>query len=95
MEPGPIGVKEGSLVGKYESLVRTMVISKGKEHSSTKENSGSAKGVTNKLQEVSNKVKTTPQTAMYDDIYGASFSGKGNCTWELDRQSIQREQDQQ
>lgn len=29
-EPGPIGVKEGSLVGKYESLVLVTLITKGK-----------------------------------------------------------------
>lgn len=30
-EPGLVGVKEGSLVGKYESLVQVIVIPKGKE----------------------------------------------------------------
>ncbi|KAJ8770310.1 hypothetical protein K2173_013264 [Erythroxylum novogranatense] len=80
-EPGPMGVKEGSLVGKYESLVQTVVIPKGKDESSTKENSSSAKGVTNKLQEVLNKVKSTPKTAIYDDLYGESFSGKLGTSW--------------
>lgn len=55
---GPIGVKDGSLVGKYESLVQITVILKGKEHSVIKEDNGSRKGMTDKLQEVMKKVKT-------------------------------------
>lgn len=36
-EPGPMGVKEGSLVGNYESLVQITIIPQGKEHTSVKE----------------------------------------------------------
>uniref|UniRef100_A0A2P2J8E0 FHA domain-containing protein n=1 Tax=Rhizophora mucronata TaxID=61149 RepID=A0A2P2J8E0_RHIMU len=81
-EPGPIGVKEGSLVGKYESLVQTMVIPKGKEQQSVKENSPAAqKGVTNRLQEVLNKVKAVPKSGKYDDLYGESLAAKVGSSW--------------
>uniref|UniRef100_A0A6M2EM76 FHA domain-containing protein n=1 Tax=Populus davidiana TaxID=266767 RepID=A0A6M2EM76_9ROSI len=80
-EPGPIGVKEGSLVGKYESLVQVTVIPKGKEQFSAKEHNASQKGVTSRLQEVLNKVKTTTKSGMYDDLYGESFAGKVGSSW--------------
>ncbi|XP_050214370.1 protein phosphatase 1 regulatory inhibitor subunit PPP1R8 homolog [Mercurialis annua] len=80
-EPGPLGVKEGSLVGKYESLIQTTMIPKGKEHPSAKENSASQRGVTTKLQEVLNKVKTAPKSGIYDELYGETFSGKLGSSW--------------
>ncbi|CAK9177158.1 unnamed protein product [Ilex paraguariensis] len=80
-EPGPVGVKEGSLVGKYESLVQITVIPKGKEQSAVKEVNASQKGVTDKLQEVLNKVKNPPKSGIYDDLYGESFSGKVGSSW--------------
>ncbi|CAI0440411.1 unnamed protein product [Linum tenue] len=85
-ESGPIGVKEGSLVGRYESLVQSVVIPKGKEvsSSSSKESSGLLQqGVTNKLQEVLTKVKTAPaqQKGLYDSLYDESFSGKLGSSW--------------
>ncbi|GAB4826448.1 hypothetical protein Ancab_033343 [Ancistrocladus abbreviatus] len=80
-EPGPIGVKEGSLVGKYESLVQITVIPKSKEQSSVTEDSVPLKGVTDKLQEVLKKVKMTPKSGIYDDLYGESFSGKVGSSW--------------
>ncbi|OVA08281.1 Forkhead-associated (FHA) domain [Macleaya cordata] len=81
-EPGPLGVKEGSLVGKYESLVQTTIIPKGKEQISSREEKISPKGVTDKLQQVLNKVKATPKTGgIYDDLYGESFSGKVGSSW--------------
>ncbi|KAI3495119.1 hypothetical protein L1887_37292 [Cichorium endivia] len=81
-EPGPMGVKEGSsLVGKYESLVQTTVIPKGKESFSIKEVSVSPKGVTDKLQEVLNKVKAPPKGGIYDDLYGESLSSKVGSSW--------------
>lgn len=80
-EPGPVGVKEGSLVGKYESLVQITVIPKGKEQSVVKEADTSQKGVTDKLQEVLKKVKTTPKVGIYDDLYGESFSAKVGSSW--------------
>lgn len=80
-EPGPVGVKEGSLVGKYESLVQITVIPKGKEQSLVKEADSSQKGVTDKLQEVLKKVKTTPKGGIYDDLYGESFSTKVGSSW--------------
>lgn len=80
-EPGPIGMKEGSLVGKYESLVQTTVIPKGKEKHYVKGENASPKGVTDKLLEVFNKVKTVPKSGIYDDLYGDSFSGKVGSSW--------------
>ncbi|XP_010686593.2 protein phosphatase 1 regulatory inhibitor subunit PPP1R8 homolog [Beta vulgaris subsp. vulgaris] len=82
-EPGPLGLKEGSLVGKYESLVQITVIPKGKGQMSVKEDNVSPKGVTNKLQEVLNKVKrpNTSKGGIYDDLYGDSFSGKVGSSW--------------
>ncbi|BAF23462.1 protein phosphatase 1 regulatory inhibitor subunit PPP1R8 homolog [Oryza sativa Japonica Group] len=68
-EPGPVGVKEGSLVGKYESLVQVTVIPKGKEQPSPKE-SASPSGVTDKLKQVLTKVKSTAKGGIYDDLYG-------------------------
>lgn len=79
-EPGPIGVKEGSLVGKYESLVQVTVIPKGKEQSSPKE-SASSSGVTDKLQQVLNKVKSTTRGGIYDDLYGDSVPAKLGSSW--------------
>lgn len=81
-ETGPVGVKEGSLVGKYGSLVQTTVIPKGKDVSSVKEDGVSQKGVTDKLQELLNKVKNTPKGGIYDDLYGESLSEKvGSSSW--------------
>ncbi|KAL9455494.1 hypothetical protein AB3S75_004841 [Citrus x aurantiifolia] len=80
-EPGPIGMKEGSLVVKYESLVQTTVIPKCKEKPSQKEENCLPKGVTDKLQEVLNKVKSGPKSGIYDDLYGDSFSGKVGSSW--------------
>ncbi|CAO2206443.1 unnamed protein product [Urochloa humidicola] len=79
-EPGPIGVKEGSLVGKYESLVQVTVIPKGKEQISPKE-STSPSGVTDKLQEVLKKVKSTTRSGIYDDLYGDSIPAKVGSSW--------------
>ncbi|CAL5006965.1 unnamed protein product [Urochloa decumbens] len=79
-EPGPIGVKEGSLVGKYESLVQVTVIPKGKEQISPKE-STSPSGVTDKLQEVLKKVKSKTRSGIYDDLYGDSIPAKVGSSW--------------
>ncbi|KAK9089932.1 hypothetical protein Scep_029014 [Stephania cephalantha] len=76
-EPGPIGVKEGSLVGKYQSLVQTTIIPKGKEQVLAGEDNVSTKGVTEKLQQALNKVKSAPKNGgIYDDLYGDSFTSK-------------------
>ncbi|KAK4371536.1 hypothetical protein RND71_011011 [Anisodus tanguticus] len=75
-EPGPVGVKEGSLVGKYESLVEITVIPKGKEQFSVKDFNVSQTGVTDKLKQVLNKVKNPPKGGIYDDLYGESGPGK-------------------
>ncbi|KAJ4975747.1 hypothetical protein NE237_000853 [Protea cynaroides] len=81
-EPGPVGVKEGSLVGKYESLVQITVVPKGKEHVLSRGDNISPKGVTDKLQQVLNKVKASPKTGgIYNDLYGESFSGKVGSSW--------------
>lgn len=84
-EPGPLGLKEGSLVGKYESLVQITVIPKGKGQPVIKEENVSQKGVTDKLQEVLNKVKntSTSNSTIYDDLYGESFAGKVGSSWAL------------
>lgn len=81
-EPGPMGLKEGSsLVGKYESLVQTTIIPKGKEFTSSV--SVSSKGVTDKLQQVLNRVKAPPppKGGIYDDLYGESLSSKVGSSW--------------
>lgn len=80
-EPGPVGVKEGSLVGKYESLVQITVVPKGKEQNSVKGDNSSQKDVTDKLQEVLNKVKGAPRSGIYDDLYGESFKGQVGSSW--------------
>lgn len=80
-EPGPVGVKEGSLVGKYESLVQVTVIPKGQEQSSPKLENASSKGVTDKLQQVMNKVKATPKAGIYDGLYEDSVPGKMGSSW--------------
>lgn len=80
-EPGPQGVKEGSLVGKYESLVQTTIIPKGKEQSLVKEYNALQKGVSDKLREVFDKVKNVPKGGIYDDLYGETFSGKVGTSW--------------
>ncbi|XP_022927131.1 protein phosphatase 1 regulatory inhibitor subunit PPP1R8 homolog [Cucurbita moschata] len=80
-EPGPIGVKEGSLVGKYESLVQTTIIPKGKEQSSLRGDNICPKGVTGKLQEILNRVKNPSKSGIYDDLYGESFSGNVGSSW--------------
>ncbi|KAK9057418.1 hypothetical protein SSX86_022253 [Deinandra increscens subsp. villosa] len=72
-EPGPMGVKEGSsLVGKYESLVQTTIVPLGGKES--KEVGVSPKGVTDKLQQVLNRVKAPAKGGIYDDLYGDSLS---------------------
>ncbi|CAL9161964.1 protein phosphatase 1 regulatory inhibitor subunit PPP1R8 homolog [Musa acuminata AAA Group] len=80
-EPGPIGVKEGSLVGKYESLVQVTVIPKGKEQIAQNDEGVSPRGVTDKLQYILNKVKSTPKSGIYDDLYGDALSGKVGSSW--------------
>ncbi|XP_076894685.1 protein phosphatase 1 regulatory inhibitor subunit PPP1R8 homolog [Bidens hawaiensis] len=78
-EPGPAGVKEGSsLVGKYESLVQTTVIPLSLPR--TKEVGVSPKGgVTDKLQQVLNRVKAPAKGGIYDDLYGES--SKVSSSW--------------
>ncbi|KAL8469261.1 hypothetical protein ACS0TY_032184 [Phlomoides rotata] len=81
-EPGPMGVKEGSLVGKYESLVQITVIPKGKEQTPVKQATISQTGVTEKLQQVLNKVKAPAKSGgIYDDLYGDSISVKVGSSW--------------
>ncbi|KAE8686357.1 C2 and GRAM domain-containing protein [Hibiscus syriacus] len=80
-EPGTLGVKEGSLFGKYESLVQTTLIPKGKDQSSIKEENVIQKGATDKLQEVLDKVKNAPKGGIYDDLYGESLSDKVGSSW--------------
>lgn len=69
-ESGPIGVKEGSLVGKYESLVQVTLIPKGKGKEE-KAFTGTTRGVTDRLQEAMKKLKGGgPKGGIYDDLYG-------------------------
>ncbi|KAK4759703.1 hypothetical protein SAY87_022834 [Trapa incisa] len=79
-EPGPMGVKEGSLVGKYESLVHTTIIPKGKEPTLLKEDNSQG-GITEKLKEALNKVKNPQKVGISDDLYGEAFSGKVGSSW--------------
>ncbi|PIN13268.1 Nuclear inhibitor of phosphatase-1 [Handroanthus impetiginosus] len=81
-EPGPMGVKEGSLVGKYESLVQVTVIPKGKEQSSVKEAIVPQTGMTERLKQVLNKVKAPAKSGgIYDDLYGESLSVTVGSSW--------------
>lgn len=79
-EPGPVGVKEGSLVGKYESLVQVTLIPKGKG----KEEKAFAgnRGVTDRLQEAMKKLKGGPKGGIYDDLYsGDSLTKAVGTSW--------------
>ncbi|KAK6149608.1 hypothetical protein DH2020_017133 [Rehmannia glutinosa] len=81
-EPGPVGVKEGSLVGKYESLVQITVIPKGMEQTPVNPATVPQTGVTEKLKQVLNKVKAPANSGgIYDDLYGESFSVKVGSSW--------------
>ncbi|EOA12704.1 hypothetical protein CARUB_v10027997mg [Capsella rubella] len=73
-EPGPINVKEGSLVGKYESLVQVTLIPKGKEKED-KSLTGT-RGVTDRLQEAMTLLKKGPKRGIYDDLYGGDSLAK-------------------
>ncbi|MCO5571823.1 hypothetical protein L7F22_025571 [Adiantum nelumboides] len=72
MEPGPLGVKEGSLVGRFDDLVEITVIPKGKESVSKASHSTSARGVTEKLQQFIEKVKSPAKESLYDDSIAVS-----------------------
>ncbi|KAL0889402.1 hypothetical protein Bca101_013385 [Brassica carinata] len=79
-EPGPIGVKEGSLVGKYESLVQVTLIPKGKGKEE-KAFTGN-RGVTDRLQEAMKKLKGGPKGGIYDDLYsGDSLTKAVGTSW--------------
>lgn len=80
-EPGPIGVREGSLVGKYESLVQVTVIPKGQGDSKGKVQGGSIPGVTQRLQQYLDKVKSPNKGGLYGDLYGDSVSGLVGGSW--------------
>lgn len=81
-EPGPIGIEGGSLVGKFESLVKTTVIPKGIEDSSKIENNGPPFGITDKLREVLNKVKSVPKVGgIYEDVFGKPVNLKVGSSW--------------
>ncbi|KAH9313117.1 hypothetical protein KI387_028152, partial [Taxus chinensis] len=82
-EPGPIGVKEGSLVGKYESLVQVTVIPKGQDQTMPKEENDTPKGVTQKLQQYLNKVKSPAKGGFYENLYGDSFAGQVGASWAI------------
>lgn len=80
-EPGPIGVREGSLVGKYESLVQVTVIPKGQDDSKGKIQGGSVPGVTQRLQQYLDKVKSPIKGGLYGELYGDSVSGLVGGSW--------------
>ncbi|CAM6088855.1 unnamed protein product [Calypogeia fissa] len=81
-EPGPVGVREGSLVGKYESLVQVTVIPKGQEEASRKAESGSSQGVTERLKQYLDKVKSPGKGGgLYGDMYGESLGGIAGGSW--------------
>lgn len=73
-EPGPINVKEGSLVGKYESLVQVTLIPKGKGKED-KSFTGT-RCVTDRLQEAMKMLKGGPKGGIYDDLYGGDSLAK-------------------
>jgi nuclear inhibitor of protein phosphatase 1 len=94
--PGPLGVKEGSLIGKYESLVQVTVIPKGKELQGGGASPSPKVGVTEKLQRVMDKVKNGPKSeeGIYDGIYGEALKEKvGGSSWayKLDHQDEKAE----
>ncbi|KAJ7531071.1 hypothetical protein O6H91_14G031400 [Diphasiastrum complanatum] len=80
-EPGPIGVREGSLIGKYESLVQVTVIPKDQQNTKPKLESDSSKGVTQRLQQYLDKVKAPGKGGLYGDLYGGSLSGVVGGSW--------------
>lgn len=74
MEPGPLGVKEGSLVGRFDDLVEVTVIPKEKNTENSTHSSqvkSSSKGVTEKLQQFLEKVKSPNKVGLYDDSLAA------------------------
>ena len=73
MEPGPLGVKEGSLVGRFDDLVEVTVIPKEKNMSNSTSSitMSSSKGVTEKLQQFLEKVKSPNKVGLYDDSLAA------------------------
>ncbi|KAH7287917.1 hypothetical protein KP509_31G002900 [Ceratopteris richardii] len=71
-EPGPLGVKEGSLVGRFDNLVEITVIPKGKEAVTKTSENQSARGVTEKLQQFIEKVKSPGKGSLYDDLITVS-----------------------
>lgn len=73
MEPGPLGVKEGSLVGRFDDLVEVTVIPKGQESITKASHNTSARGVTEKLQQLIEKVKSPAgKGSLYDDSIDVS-----------------------
>lgn len=80
-EPGPIGVREGSLVGKYESLVQVTVIPKGQQDAKGEAPSGSTPGVTQRLKQYLDKVKSPGKGGLYGDLYGDSVAGLVGGSW--------------
>ncbi|KAH7296036.1 hypothetical protein KP509_26G006000 [Ceratopteris richardii] len=69
---GPLGVKEGSLVGRFDNLVEITVIPKGKEAVAKTSENESARGVTEKLQQFIEKVKSPGKGSLYDELITAS-----------------------
>lgn len=93
-EPGPIGVKEGSLVGKYESLVQVTVIPKmltAKDKAVVDSTAGSGlganiqtsslQGVTERLKVYLDKVKSPAKGGLYGDLYGESMAEIKEGPW--------------
>ncbi|CAM6023560.1 unnamed protein product [Sphagnum balticum] len=80
-EPGPIGVREGSLVGKYESLVQVTVIPKGQDDTKAKVQAKNLPGVTQRLKQYLDKVKSPGKGGLYEDLYGDSLAGFVGGSW--------------
>ncbi|KAL2620506.1 hypothetical protein R1flu_000711 [Riccia fluitans] len=87
-EPGPIGMSEGSLVGKYESLVQVTVIPKGQEDGKLKAETGTPQGVTQRLKQYLDKVKSPGKGGLYGDIYGESLAGIVGGSWASSQNTI-------
>lgn len=80
-EPGPVGVKEGFLVGKFDDLVEVTVIPKGKDDTKTISQNNIPTGVTQKLQQCLEKVKSPGKGGLYGGLYGDSFAVQVGASW--------------
>eukprot|EP01018_Ginkgo_biloba_P003564 Gb_16893 [translate_table: standard] len=81
--PDPVGVNEGSLVGRYESLVHTAVIPKDQDQVISNVESGVSEGVNQKQSQYSSKVKTQLNGNVCGNLYDDSFAGQVDTPWAI------------